>query len=132
MNNKRLWFLLIILINNASIVLIECADGKGMTWRIILHDDSLNINMACCIGCDAYSGETSCSTKLPILCYSSNTKFHRPPYDTKDCYGTSCVMTSEYYDGWSGGNFFLTQPYLGTSLISASNMDKICSDQFGK
>jgi len=40
-------------------------------------------------------------------------------------------MSMEAYDGWSGGMFKLTDPVLGTSLLSSSNMNKICQNQFG-
>jgi hypothetical protein len=122
-------FLFILMLTTFIIGLNESANGRGMTWRST-HDDALNIEKAGCIGCDSYAGDTSCDSRLPILCYSNNTNLPRPPYDIQIC-PLECKMPSEYYNGWSGGNFFITEPLLGSSLKSASNMDQICTNRFG-
>ena len=103
--------------------------SKGLTWGLASHDISLNVDRVSCGGvCNAYQGDTSCSTKLPILCYSKSL-FKRPPYNVAPCSG--CAMTKEFYDGWTEGYFILTEPILGTSLINVTNMINLCSTRFG-
>ena len=78
----------------------ECTLNRGMTWTLISHDSSWNIDSVGCQNCNAYVGDTSCNQKLPVLCYmTSNLK--RPPYNPVGC--TNCAMPREFYDGWSGG-----------------------------
>ncbi len=109
---------------------LESTGGKGMTWSLIpgWRNSALDVDAVSCNNCNAYVGDTSCNTKLPILCFST-CNFKRPPYQPIGC--TTCAMSMEAYDGWSGGMFKLTDPVLGTSLLSSSNMNKICQNQFG-
>ena len=75
----------------------ECILNRGMTWALIGHD-SVDSH-----GCNSYEGDTSCSQKLPILCYSTSSNLKRPPYNPVGC--TTCAASREFYDGWSGGIF---------------------------
>lgn len=120
-----------ILVISVIIGLIVCKNDKGLTWKLSFHDYNLKIDKVYCFDCNAYSGDTKCSTKLPILCYTNNTNLNRPPYYVGEC-SLPCYMPKEFYWGWSGGMFFITEPYLGTELKSPSNMDQICTNIFGK
>ena len=102
--------------------LCESNAGKGMTWKLYGHDSLLDIDKVGCANCDAYNGDTPCTKALPILCVST-CNFNRPPYDS--------VSPGPFYDGWSGGIFKLTEPVLGTKLMSGSNMNSICQSTFG-
>jgi hypothetical protein len=108
---------------------IYSLNNKGLTWSLLAHDYSLNVDRVGCGSCNAYQGDTSCFTKLPILCVSVSS-FKRPPYNVNLC-GPSCAMTKEFYDGWTEGYFKLTQPIQGISLLNFANMKNICSNQFG-
>lgn len=48
------------------------AGGKGMTWGKIAHNNTLGIDLVSChagsVSCNGYTGDTSCATKLPVLC----------------------------------------------------------------
>ena len=107
---------------------IESIGNKGMTWSLTNHDSVLNLDTVGCSGCNAYQGDTPCSNKLPILCVST-CGFTRPPYDSPPC--PTCAMPKEFYNGCSHGMFLLTPPIVGSSLLSAINMNQICQKQFG-
>ena len=113
---------------------LESTSNRGMTWAVNSgwYDPILNLDAVSCSSCNAYVGDTSCNNKLPILCVSSCT-FKRPPYNPIGC--TTCAIrppdAPAFYDGWSGGMFKLSSPVLGTSLLSYTNMNNICQQQFG-
>ena len=91
---------------------------NGMTWSLSSHDDILAIDHVSCNGCNAYSGEASCSTSLPLLCIlKANLPRPRYPYNT--------------YDQWSGGYINITAPYSGSTWQSQNDADNICCATFG-
>lgn len=104
------------------------ANSVGMTWAVVRYLNDINVNEVGCYGCNAYQGDTSCDQSLPILCVSQ-TKFKRPPYSFPHC--STCAMTDEFYNGWSGGYLAATPPVKGTDLSSISNVNSICSKYFG-
>ena len=106
----------------------EAKSGKGMAWSLINHDSTLNVDKVGCVGCDAYNGETACSKSLPILCVGVGS-FNRPPYNPTGC--TTCALNSAAYDGWTSGVLMLSDPIVGTSLLSAAKMTSICQAKFG-
>jgi hypothetical protein len=118
------FLLLTCLISISLFGLLESVGNKGVAWSSISaarRDYNLDLEFVACEYCDSYGGETPCQTKLPILCYST-CNFKRPPYKP---------IGKEFSDGWSGGFFRLTAPIAGTNLLSSSNMDSICQQQFG-
>ena len=123
------FLLLTCLISLSIFGLLESTGNKGLTWSICSDRRDLNLDLeaVCCLTCDAYNGDTSCNTRLPILCYST-CNFKRPPYTPQGVSG----MGRWFDDGWSGGMLRLTNPVTGTSLLSSSNMDSICQQQFGQ
>jgi hypothetical protein len=96
---------------------------KGYTWVRKVTNSTLNIvAFGTDTISDAYKGDTNCTIKLPILCYS-DTNFKRPPYNPPS--------TGGFYYGWNGGIYLATLPVLGTSLLSVANMNSLCSVRFG-
>jgi hypothetical protein len=101
---------------------------RGVTWSWIRRVSALGVDQVGCNGCNAYTGETSCLTRLPILCVAQ-VGSARPPYDVPPSGG---VMPREFYHGWSEGQFKVTRGlYPGWSLGSRANMDAICASTFG-
>ncbi|MDM8565481.1 hypothetical protein QUF74_07495, partial [Candidatus Halobeggiatoa sp. HSG11] len=104
-------------------------DGKnGMTWGRKTHDDILGIDYVSCDGCEAYSGETSCASKLPILCLKKD-NLPDPGVHVPD--KSPGVMNSNYYYGWTGGHVELTCPIRGDALKGVADANDICEFQFG-
>jgi len=45
------------------------ADAKGLTWKLLATNVTTGtIDVGCWNGCNAYQGDTPCTTALPILC----------------------------------------------------------------
>jgi len=92
---------------------------KGMTW---LKGGSNAINGTVtvgCSGCDAYNGDTPCTTKLPVLCFLP-LKAPKP---------TSTKVTGNY-DQWSGGVVGTTPPYAGNTFATRADANKACVQEF--
>ncbi len=93
--------------------------NKAMTWAGL--EVAKNITL---VGGDtttnAYNGDTSTRTTLPVLCINVN---NAPKPDT--------VQTS-FYRGWSFGRILLSTPKRGTALTSLTVANKVCSDQYGQ
>ena len=92
---------------------------KGMTWTKRIHTGQLRVDMVGCAGCDAYQGDTACTTALPILCIK------------KSSAPNPGVSPSGYYYGWSGGHIAITTPVVGMSLGSIAGANAICAAQLG-
>jgi hypothetical protein len=121
--------------------------GKGLTWGKYPHNANLGIDRVGCFGlpntvtgtsCNAYTGDTSCATKLPVLCIKKDNS-PRPNYAVP--LPSSGVMEAAYYHGWAGGHIATTLPTVGSSiapplingLINTSPYtgDNICKTAFG-
>jgi hypothetical protein len=92
---------------------------NGMTWAKIAHTAANGVDHVGCQGCNAYSGDTACSTALPLLCI-------RP-----DGAPVPAGVTVDFNDGWIGGNIGLSAPVRGDQLVSLANADLICQNAFG-
>jgi len=80
--------------------------------------------------CNAYTGDTSCETTLPLLCLNVDGR-PRPAGLIVPSKGASAAMSSEFYAGWAAGRVAATAPLAGTDLISAENAGEICRVEFG-
>jgi hypothetical protein len=100
---------------------------KGVTWKKVLHDPINGIDRVDCNNCDAYVGDTACTTELPVLCIKQDGS-PRPNYANV---GTAHAMPVEFYNGWAGGHLATTLPVKGTSLTSAAVADATCAAAFG-
>jgi hypothetical protein len=95
------------------------AARSGMTWGKISHTAANGIDHVGCLGCNAYSGDTVCSTALPLLCIRTD--------------GTPVPsgVTVDFNNGWIGGTIGLTAQVRGDQLISRANANLICQNSFG-
>jgi hypothetical protein len=108
---------------------IAYANDMGMTWKKVSHNDQLGIDRVYCINCDAYQGDTSCETKLPILCLKKdNSPDPGIPIPTS---ATTGVMPHDFYHGWGEGHIGLTFPVRGDDLAGVADANDICEVQFG-
>jgi len=102
---------------------LDCAQvtcsGNGMTWELMATDAALGIDRVGCGGiCEPYSGDTPCTEFLPIVCLE--------PLSL-----ANPGITTDYYEGWAGGNVAISSPVQGCSLTSLAVADAICAAQFG-
>jgi len=109
---------------------VSASDGKlGMTWVKLNHLASFGIDF---IGTDvssnAYTGDTSCDVKLPVICAKFD-QSPRPPYIVT---GVEAAMTAAFYQGWNEGHITTTVPVAGSTFESLAKVDAFCVKSFGK
>lgn len=99
------------------------SSGRGMTWGKMNHGNSPGVDEVGChaggVSCNAYNGDTSCMVSLPILCI----KMDGSPKPSG--------LSTDFYNGWVGGNIATTQPIPGTWLTSQAAADQLCANYFG-
>ncbi|MCP3143252.1 flagellar hook-length control protein [Pyxidicoccus xibeiensis] len=91
--------------------------GFGMTWAKVSH--SAGVDHVGCSNCNAYSGETSCSNALPVLCINQDNAPVPPG------------IFPDFYNGWARGNVATTLPVVGSSLTSVAVANQLCASAFG-
>ncbi len=101
-------------------------NDKGMTWSKI-DDPPTAIEGVGCSGCNPYQGDTTCSSRLPILCINPEGE----PRENYEVMPHGGCMSDEYYRGWSGGHIGLTAPVPGTNLTSLASANALCASTFG-
>jgi hypothetical protein len=95
---------------------------KGITWMLRSTNSPTGTVVVGCNGCDAYNGDTSCATALPILCIKKSGPgfpLQRP---------TSVDDSNQYYR-WSGGVIGTTSPTVPPATLTAANA--LCVKEFG-
>ncbi len=97
-------------------------NGMGMTWKKQSHYDTLGVDRVGCSGCDAYQGDTPCSTKLPILCLKQDNS----PDPGVPILPNDGVMPLDFYSGWAEGHIGLTLPVPGDALMGVADANDIC------
>jgi len=102
--------------------LAHADNGMGMTWKKQSHHDTLGVDKVGCSGCDAYQGDTSCSTKLPILCLKQDNS----PDPGVPILPTNASMPDDFYNGWAEGHIGLTLPVRGDALMGVQDANDIC------
>ncbi|RKG92510.1 flagellar hook-length control protein [Corallococcus terminator] len=95
----------------------EASGGRGMSWAKVSH--SSGVDEVGCWGCDAYVGETSCTTALPLLCIR------------QDGSARPAQTPASYYPSWAAGNIATTLPISGSLLTSLSSANQMCVQFFG-
>lgn len=93
--------------------------GFGVTWAKVGHNAGNGTDQVYCTGCNAYSGDTACTSFLPILCY----KYDGSPVPSG--------LTPSQYAGWKYGHIGLTLPVQGSLLTSLADANKLCEHYFG-
>lgn len=111
---------------------------KGMSWGVASSIETPDgIALLSCHGdpatdagsCNAYEGDTLCSTPLPLLCLTVDdgprpAGLHTPPVNG--------ALPDDFYSGWAAGKVATTAPMLGTALKSRAVADKACASAFGE
>jgi hypothetical protein len=92
--------------------------GKGMTWGKARH--TVGVDELGCGSCNAYVGDTACTTALPILCIKKDGS-PRP---------SNYTPSASAYT-WAAGNLATTLPVTGTLLTSLANANQMCATFFG-
>jgi len=94
------------------------AGGYGLTWSKLSHETSYSTDKVTCAGCNAYTGDTACTTVLPVLCIKNDSS-------------PNPGLVIDYYNGWAGGHIYQTPAVAGTTLTSLSAADALCASSFG-
>lgn len=119
MTSARLPIVLVTALLFLLSVPVWASGGFGMTWVKVTHDASNGTDQVGCSGCNPYTGDTSCSNYLPILCY----KYDGSP--------VPIGITPSFYNGWKYGHIAVTLPVLGSTLTSLAAANQICQNYFG-
>lgn len=77
--------------------------------------------------CDAYVGDTACSTPLPPLCLRVDGR----PRPAGLITGKGYAMPPDFYAGWAQGEVRAGKPVAGSQLRSQADADARCAAQFG-
>jgi hypothetical protein len=93
------------------------ATHAGMTWSVLGGSPIVHVGADSIT--NAYNGDTSASTILPILCI--------------DVTGAALPgeLTPDFYGGWVKGNLQLSAPISGTLLNSRAVANEYCALNFG-
>jgi len=95
---------------------------KGMTWRLIATNAPTGTTVVGCSGCNAYQGDTPCTTALPILCIKKS----GPGFPLAL---PASVSNGNIYYTWAGGVVGTTYPYVPPTTLAAAN--NLCILEFG-
>jgi len=113
-------------------VCTEPADHKGTTYVSGIYEMPDDVVAFACQNsdetyCDAYAGDTLCSTELPILCFNDLQK-EKPVYDRVNPFsGSEHVFETQ----WTGGEMKLSTPVKGNQFATADDANEYCRSQFG-
>lgn len=104
-----------------------------MTGRKDFHISALGIDRADCSNCNAYTGDTDCETKLPVLCIRKDlANTPRPPYNIYgQCPTCAHAANIQFYHGWAGGHIATTPFVKGSQFRRRANVDAYCARIFG-
>lgn len=97
----------------------QLSAGRAMTWIKTTHDSSLGVDRVGCSNCNAYTGDTLCTAKLPVLCIK------------KDSSPKPTGLITDFYNGWVGGHIATTRPIQGSTMTSLQVANQLCVDNFG-
>lgn len=102
--------------------------SKGMTWKLNSANSTSGIVDVGCVQspqCDAYNGDTLCTTQLPMLCINpfgpAGLSLPVPPN----------VDNSNVYHKWSGGIVATTPAVAASTFNFTADANTYCQTQFG-
>jgi hypothetical protein len=116
---------------------VQAAGGFGMTWGNNTNAATGDgVVFVTCHGlprtqagsCNAYTGDTACSTELPLLCLEVDGRPRPPGLITPE---TRAAMPSAFYAGWAAGSVAATAPVAGSRFSHRTEADAFCRDEFG-
>jgi hypothetical protein len=92
--------------------------GFGMTWAKLGHNATYSADEVGCSNCNPYTGDTACSSALPILCVKTEA-------------APNPGLATDTYNGWIGGQIYLTAPVAGNQIGSVAGANARCAAAFG-
>jgi hypothetical protein len=96
---------------------------RGLTWELLsTNPKTRTVDVGCRDSCDAYGGDTPCTTALPILCIKKTGKGFPLLVPTG-------VDNSNQYHRWAGGVVQTTRPVAPPGLLAVA--DAFCAKEFG-
>jgi hypothetical protein len=99
------------------------SSGKGLTWKLLATNSTTGtVSVGCYSGCNAYQGDTACTTALPLLCIKKSGAGFPLPLPAG-------VNNSDQYHRWSGGIVGTTSPTVPPTTLAAANA--LCTKAFG-
>ncbi|MEO6191808.1 MAG: S8 family peptidase [Thermoanaerobaculia bacterium] len=98
---------------------IASATHAGMTWTVLEQRSGGVVHVGRDGQTNAYSGDTSATTFLPVLCLRVDNS------------GVPAGISPDFYNGWALGSVALTTPIRGQQLTSRQAADAICASSFG-
>ena len=99
------------------------AAPNGLTWKLLSTNPvSGTIGVGCGTGCNAYQGDTPCTTALPILCIKKSGPGFPLPVPSR-------VDNSNQYHKWTGGVVGTTAATVPPATLAAANA--LCAQAFG-
>lgn len=72
--------------------------------------------------CDAYGGDTPCTSVLPLLCIRKDPSIEKPVFPAE---------LNNVYSSWAAGEAKVVENVSGTRLTSVREADRICSETHG-
>lgn len=111
-------FALVTLAAIATAPAALASGGYGMTWVKLSHEATYSTDKVGCPSCNPYTGDTVCTTPLPVLCIRQDSS-------------PNPGLVISFYDGWAAGNIHVTPAVAGTSLTSLSVANNLCVSYFG-
>jgi hypothetical protein len=114
--------LYLLLVLPCAVQAQTASNTKGMTWKFVGTNATTGTFNVYCSGCNAYQGDTPCTTALPILCIKKTGAGFPLPVPAS-------VDNTNQYNRWSGGVVGTTSPTVPPATLAAANA--VCSTAFG-
>jgi hypothetical protein len=107
---------------NYKVVAPTCAlTTKGMTWKLVGTNAPTGTTVVgCAVSCDAYQGDTPCTTALPLLCIKKDGAGFPLP---------ASVSNANIYYTWAGGIVGTTSAIVPPTTLTGANTR--CVQEFG-
>jgi hypothetical protein len=98
----------------------------GMTIAKTTHLPEFGIDFFNCASCNAYTGDTDCGQKLPVLCKKIDNS-PRPAYAVPGFVNPQ----DPFYCGWNMAHVTTTVPVPGSQFKTIKDADLFCTESFG-
>ncbi|CAF2709775.1 unnamed protein product [Rotaria sp. Silwood2] len=118
--------------------LLDARSNVAKTDLTFMKEDDLvpfGVDLADCrnwadpngTNCNAYTGDTLCSTELPVLCV----KLDNSPRSSFLVLGNGAAMPVYFYVGWNRGHIATTLSVTGSKFARRTDIDMFCANSFG-
>ncbi|CAF4311362.1 unnamed protein product [Rotaria sp. Silwood2] len=118
--------------------LLDARSNVAKTDLTFMKEDDLvpfGVDLADCrnwadpngTNCNAYTGDTLCSTELPVLCV----KLDNSPRSSFLVLGNGAAMPVYFYVGWNRGHIATTLSVTGSKFARRTDIDMFCAKSFG-